>query len=65
VLVTDIDLTGKMNGMELARLARIYDPMLRVVVISGQHPAAVLPEGVTFLSNSMQARAAVLGLYPE
>ena len=51
LLVTDIKLTGKMNGLELAHLARMNDPMVRVVVISGQHPAAVLPEGVTFLSK--------------
>jgi two-component system, cell cycle response regulator CpdR len=51
VLITDINLIGKMNGLELARLARMNDPMLRVVVISGQHPAAALPDGVTFLSK--------------
>jgi two-component system, cell cycle response regulator CpdR len=51
LLVTDVSLTGKMNGIELAHLARMNDPMLRVVVISGQQPAAVLPDGVTFLSK--------------
>jgi DNA-binding NtrC family response regulator len=51
LLITDVSLTGKMNGVELARLARTNDPMLRVVIISGQHPAAVLPDGVTFLSK--------------
>jgi CheY-like chemotaxis protein len=51
VLITDINLIGKMNGLELARLARMNDPMLRVVVMSGQHPEAALPDGVTFLSK--------------
>jgi len=51
VLITDINLIGKMNGLELAHLARINDPLLRIVVISGQHPAAALPEGVAFLSK--------------
>ena len=51
LLITDVSLTGKMNGIELARLARTNDPMLRVVIISGKHLAAVLPDGVTFLSK--------------
>jgi DNA-binding NtrC family response regulator len=49
LLITDVSLTGKMNGVELAHLARMNDPVMRVVVISGQNPAAVLPDGVTFL----------------
>ncbi|MBR0819294.1 response regulator [Bradyrhizobium liaoningense] len=51
LLITDINLTLKMNGIELARLARMIDPTLRVVVISGQPPASPLPDGVTFLSK--------------
>ena len=51
LLVTDIKLTGKMNGLELAHLARMNDPMVRVVVISGHRPATALPDGVTFLSK--------------
>jgi YesN/AraC family two-component response regulator len=45
VLVTDINLTGKMNGLELAHLARMDDPKVRVVVISGHRPATALPDG--------------------
>ena len=48
---TDVKLAGKMNGIELAELARKNDPALRVVVISGQQAASVLPDGVTFLSK--------------
>jgi DNA-binding NtrC family response regulator len=33
LLITDIKLTGKMNGIELAHFARMMDPALRVVVI--------------------------------
>ena len=51
LVVTDINLTGKMNGLELAHLARRNDPMVRIVVISGHRPASVLPDGVTFLSK--------------
>ena len=51
LLITDVKLAGKMNGIELAQLARKNDPALRVVVISGQQAASVLPDGVTFLSK--------------
>ena len=51
LLITDIKLTGKMSGIELAHLARMIDPTLRVVVISGQPPASPLPDGVTFFSK--------------
>lgn len=51
LLITDIKLAGKMNGMELAQLARTKDPELRVVVISGEPPAGDLPEGVTFFAK--------------
>jgi DNA-binding NtrC family response regulator len=51
LLITDIELTGKMSGIEPAHLAHMIDPTLRVVVISGQPPASPLPDGVTFLSK--------------
>src|SRR5262245_47650580 len=48
LLVTDVNLAGKMNGAELAQSARISNPALRVVVISGQPLTSPLPDGVTF-----------------
>lgn len=51
LLVTDVKLTGKMSGIELARLARASDPEVRVVVISGEPPASGLPDGVKFFSK--------------
>jgi two-component system, cell cycle response regulator CpdR len=51
LLITDVRLTGRMNGIELAHFARSNDSMLRVVVISGQPPSDALPEGVTFFSK--------------
>jgi DNA-binding NtrC family response regulator len=51
LLITDINLTGKMNGIELAHLARQSDPNMRVVVISGKPPATELPEGVKFFAK--------------
>ena len=51
LLITDINLVGKMSGIELAQLARAADPALRVMVISGQPPPSPLPDGVTFFSK--------------
>lgn len=51
MLVTDINLAGKVDGLQLARIARSNDPKMRVVVISGQPPASALPDGVAFFSK--------------
>lgn len=51
MLVTDVNLAGKVNGVELARIARSNDSKMRVVVISGQPPASSLPDGVVFFSK--------------
>jgi two-component system, cell cycle response regulator CpdR len=51
LLVTDVNLTGKMNGAELAQFARTANPALRVVVISGQPLTDRLPDGVTFFQK--------------
>jgi DNA-binding NtrC family response regulator len=50
-LITDISLSGKMDGVQLAHFARQQAPGMRVVVISGQAPASALPEGVRFMSK--------------
>ncbi|MBR0825376.1 response regulator [Bradyrhizobium manausense] len=59
LLVTDINLVGRMNGIELARFARTNNPALRVVVISGQAPATALPDGVTFLAKPVYPTALI------
>ena len=59
LLVADIKLTGKMNGLELAHLARMNDPMVRVVVVSGYRPPTELPAGVTFLSKPVYPTALI------
>lgn len=51
LVVTDIKLTGKMSGVELARLALDCDPRVRVLVISGQPLDSALPEGVKFFEK--------------
>ena len=51
MLVTDVNLAGKVDGLQLARIARSNDPKMRVVVVSGQPPASALPDGVAFFSK--------------
>ncbi|WP_229170707.1 response regulator [Bradyrhizobium altum] len=51
LVVTDVKLTGKMDGIELARLALDCDPAVRVLVISGLPLAGALPDGVKFFEK--------------
>jgi two-component system cell cycle response regulator CpdR len=48
LLMTDVNLAGRMNGVELAHVARQRNPGLDVVVTSGRKLAQPLPEGVKF-----------------
>ena len=50
-LVTDVNLSGRMDGIELARLAHEQAPEMRVIVVSGQAPASALPDGVRFYAK--------------
>lgn len=50
-LITDINLAGRMDGVELARLARKINPNMRVIVISGLAPPSALPDGVKFFAK--------------
>ena len=50
-LITDVKLSGKMDGVQLAHFARQQQPAMRVVVISGHAPSSALPDGVRFLSK--------------
>jgi CheY-like chemotaxis protein len=53
VLVTDVTLAGRKNGLELARFALERFPKLRVVIVSGQdHPR--IPPGACFLRKPWQ-----------
>lgn len=51
LLVTDVNLNGRMDGIELAHVAHEQDPGLRVIVLSGREPTAALPDGVKFYSK--------------
>jgi len=48
VLITDIELAGSTDGLELARFAKGQFPKLTVVVVSGQEPKS-LPSSVRFV----------------
>jgi two-component system cell cycle response regulator CpdR len=48
LLMTNVNLAGRMSGVELAHIARQRNPMLEVVVSSGRRLAQPLPEGVKF-----------------
>lgn len=52
-LFTDIDMPGRMNGLELSRLVHATMPGMRIVVTSGQWSIEedVLPDGGCFLSK--------------
>ena len=47
-LVTDLNLSGGMSGVELAQFAKQQFPRLNVVIVSGKNPPHV-PEDTRFL----------------
>ena len=48
LLITDVNLAGSMNGVELAFIAKESQPKLDVVVTSGRPLAGPLPDGAKF-----------------
>jgi two-component system, cell cycle response regulator CpdR len=48
LMMTDVQLAGQMNGVELARLAKHHNPALDVVVTSGEPLCEALPDGAKF-----------------
>jgi two-component system cell cycle response regulator CpdR len=51
MLMTDVNLAGRMNGVELAHLAKQRNPRLDVVVTSGRPLPQPLPDGAKFWSK--------------
>ncbi len=47
MLVTDVNLAGKIDGVELAHFARQCYPNIHVIVTSGRRLTKSLPEGTT------------------
>lgn len=48
LLLTDVQLAGNMDGVELALIARRYNPGIGVIVTSGKPLHQELPDGVKF-----------------
>ena len=55
VLVTDIELAGAMNGLELADIARRKRPAANVIVMSGRYAPEQIPKDTTFLQKPWRA----------
>ena len=55
LLMTDVNLAGRMTGTELAAIARSRHPSLDVVVTSGKPLNGSLPDGVKFWSKPWAA----------
>ena len=54
-LITDVQLAGVMNGVELAYIAKQRNPRLDVVVTSGRPLTQPLPEGAKFWAKPWAA----------
>jgi two-component system, cell cycle response regulator CpdR len=54
-LMTDVNLAGRMNGVELAHIAKERNPLLDVVVTSGRPLSAPLPDGAKFWAKPWAA----------
>src|SRR5260370_42637068 len=48
LMMTDVQLAGHMNGVELAHLAKKYNPKLDVIVTSGKPLRQPLPDAAKF-----------------
>ena len=57
LIVTDINLIGKMDGVELAHLAQQQDANVRIIVISGRPLPRPLPPGATFFPKPVYPKA--------
>ena len=49
VMVTDVNLTGQTDGVQLAHFAHQHYPNMHVIVTSGGDLTRQLPEGTTFI----------------
>jgi DNA-binding NtrC family response regulator len=55
MLLTDIDLAGKIDGVELAHFAREYRPHIHVIVTAERARARRLPDGIKFMPKPWRA----------
>lgn len=63
-LITDIELAGRLSGLDLARQAVQLDPDLPIVVVSGgvRPEAADLPFGARFIAKPYAISSVAAGL---
>ena len=57
LIITDINLVGKMDGVDLAHYAKQHDAGVRIIVISGNPLPRPLPEGATFFAKPVYPTA--------
>lgn len=57
LIVTDISLVGKMNGIDLAHFAQQQNADMRIIVISGRPLPRPLPPGAKFLTKPIYPTA--------
>lgn len=57
LIVTDISLVGKMNGIDLAHFAQQQNAAMRIIVISGRPLPRPLPPGAKFLTKPIYPTA--------
>jgi len=57
LMVTDINLVGRMDGVDLAYFARQNDSGIRIIVISGRPLPRPLPPGAKFLTKPVYPTA--------
>jgi DNA-binding response OmpR family regulator len=57
LIVTDINLVGKMDGVDLAHYARQQNADVRIIVISGRELPRALPPGAKFFTKPVYPTA--------
>lgn len=57
LMVTDINLVGKMDGVDLAHFAKQHHADVRIIVISGRPLSRPLPPGAKFLTKPVYPAA--------
>ncbi|MEH2492192.1 response regulator [Bradyrhizobium sp. AZCC 2230] len=57
LIITDINLVGKMDGVDLAYYAQQQDADVRIIVISGRPLPRPLPPGAKFLTKPVYPTA--------
>jgi two-component system, response regulator PdtaR len=57
LVLTDINMPGSMDGLNLAHTVRSRWPLIKIIVVSGRGLASQLPKDVRFLAKPYQTYA--------